>query len=59
METLIECVRKGVVVELFAVYKFADGEYESMYDTGDMDDMCFQVRTEMIRAQCSADAYTH
>lgn len=58
MESLIECVRNGSVTELFAVYKFADGDYESMYDTDDLDDMCVQVRTELIRAQMDAAELT-
>ena len=33
----------------------ADGSYDSVFDTNDLDDMLLQVRTEVIRAQTVAE----
>lgn len=55
LEVLLEAAREGELQDLFAVFLCADGSYDSVFDTNDLDDMLLQVRTEVIRARTVAE----
>lgn len=46
----LEDALDGVVVGVFIVTKYSRFDYAACYDTDDLPDMVYQVRTEALRA---------
>lgn len=45
---LLADAEAGEITDAFIVLRFADGEYDCMVQSDDVDDMMVQVRTEVI-----------
>ncbi|QQP96533.1 hypothetical protein [Lysobacter enzymogenes] len=56
LETMLAAAKAGHVSALWVVYRMGEEDYDSAYETNDLDDMLVQVRTEIINTQSALGA---
>ena len=51
LEGAREQARAGEIREVFLLARMSDGEYVSAYETNDLDDMLYELGSEIIRCR--------
>lgn len=51
---LLDAAKRGELQDIFAVYRRGDGQYDSCFNTNDLDDLLYEVGGEVIRARSAA-----
>lgn len=59
LSELLRMAQSGDLQEVFAVYRFADGDFGSGYMVDDLDEMLFEVRTVAIEARAAGPDEPH